>query len=70
MDRMITSATIRENTSLVVLQTPFHPGDLIEVTLKKISNIPPATPYPLHGKQIRYEKPDEPVGVDEWGILQ
>ncbi len=48
------------------------PGEEVRVILrsKEGSTVHPALrPSPLEGTLLKYEDPDEPVGLEDWGML-
>ena len=72
-------AVLTEDGTLMLHGLPFHAGDTVEVIILE-SQAPQQTAapssqvetniYPLHGKVVRYDEPTEPVGLEDWEVLQ
>ena len=70
METLITTATVQENSSLVIAKTPFRAGDIVEIIVKHKSESQKQNKYPLRGKPLTYNEPIEPVADSEWEALQ
>ncbi len=62
---------LTEAGTLTLRDLPFQAGDAVEVIiLERVLPHSDSNPYPLRGKVIRYDDPTEPVGVEDWEVLQ
>jgi hypothetical protein len=74
METVTLSAVVAEDGSLrpVQGQHGLPVGEEVEVTLRrrtKPSVHPALLPSPLDGTLLKYEDPDEPVGLEDWEML-
>jgi hypothetical protein len=72
-------AVFTEDGTLMLQGLPFHAGDAVEViileaTTPQLQEVSPSQRktnlYPLRGKVVRYNDPTEPVGLEDWEVLQ
>ncbi|WP_414623763.1 hypothetical protein [Calothrix sp. CCY 0018] len=72
-------AVLTEDGTLMLHGLPFHAGDTVEVIIleSQASQQTVVLPsqvetnlYPLRGKVVRYDDPTEPVGLEDWSVLQ
>ncbi|AFY48242.1 hypothetical protein Nos7524_2400 [Nostoc sp. PCC 7524] len=71
---------LTEDGTLTLLGLPFHAGDAVEVIILETTTQQQqasqtaqtdANPYPLHNTQpYSYDDPTEPVGLEDWEVLQ
>jgi len=62
---------VPQNGELRLSQLPFRPGDRIEViVLAQSLAQSPMNSFPLKGTVIQFDEPLEPVGMDDWSVLQ
>ena len=63
--------TLRQDGTLTLEHLPFRAGQVVEVIILAQPSSPgPDTPYPLRGTPIRYDRPTEPVAVEDWEALR
>ena len=62
--------TLSEDGILELRALPFRAGEIVEVIiLSREDKMCEAQDFPLRGKVLRYEKPSEAVGQDDWEVL-
>jgi hypothetical protein len=62
--------TLQENGRLTLESLPLQAGQRVEVIILPRPNGPgPGDPESLRGTPVRYDRPFEPVAVDEWDSL-
>ena len=65
------TTTIPKDGKLIIRELPFHPGDPVEVIVRRCDNVPAQCErYPLRGTAIRYTDPFESVAENDWAVLK
>ena len=60
---------LSENGMLTLKGLPFHSGEKVEIIIIKSKSKKKSLPS-LKGKVIKYDKPFEPVALEDWEILK
>ncbi|MBI5715219.1 MAG: hypothetical protein HZC38_17615 [Chloroflexi bacterium] len=65
-------ATIFKDGMLTLNNLPVKAGESIEVIILMQPHTPAKhpKPYSLRGLPLKYDKPFEPVGESDWGVVQ
>lgn len=62
--------TLNEDGTLTLTDLPFNAGDAVEVIILPLSQESAGQKsYPLHGTQIKYVNPTDPVAEEDWAAL-
>ena len=62
---------LNQDGTLILSDLPFHAGDAVEVIVMPRPQKPAGKKrYPLHGTQIKYVNPTDPVADDYWAALK
>jgi hypothetical protein len=63
--------TLSQDGTLNLVDLPFHAGDTVEVIILPRRQKPAGQKrYPLHGIQITYINPTDPVAAEDWAALR
>jgi len=71
MDTFRLDTKLTKDGTLTLKHIPFHAGDSVEVIIiaqKAASDA--QSGYPLRGQVIQYERPTEPVSLEDWEVLK
>ena len=66
---------LTENGTLTLDGLPFRAGEAVEVIVlpqrgASASEADPQNRYPLRGLSVSYDRPTEPVALEDWDALQ
>lgn len=65
------NAVVEDDGIVTVGDVPVKSGQRVQVIILMPDEIPHANPYPLRGrKPFRYDRPNEPVGVEDWNVYR
>ena len=71
MDAYRVETVLKQDGTLLLNGLPWHAGAPVEViVLAQTPALRSDSPYPLRGTSISYVNPLEPVGENEWDVLQ
>lgn len=63
--------TVASDGSLIIKHLPLPAGEAVEVIiLVHEQKEPTGGQYSLHGTPVVYHKPFDPVGEEDWNVLQ
>jgi hypothetical protein len=63
--------TIDQDGTLILNDIPFQAGDSVEVVIIELpTGLNGDNCYPLRGQPVEYHRPTEPVGENDWDVLQ
>lgn len=63
--------TFNQDGTLTLNDLPFHAGDAVEVLILPRPQKPSGRKsYPLHGTEIKYINPTDPVAEDDWVVIK
>ena len=63
--------TLNQDGTLTLNDLPFHAGDAVEVLILPRPQKPSGrNRYPLHGTQIKYINPTDPVAEEDWAVIK
>ncbi len=62
---------LQQDGTLTLEHLPFRAGQAVEVSiLAHPTEVAAGNRYPLRGTELHYERPTDPVAVEDWGALQ
>ena len=62
---------LNQDGILNLADLPFHAGDAVEVIILPCRKKSAAqNRYPLHGTQIKYVRPTDPVAEEDWAAIK
>ena len=65
--------TLTQDGTLTLDGLPFQAGEAVEIIVRPQAAFPASDPsvrYPLRGLVVPYERPTEPVALEDWDALQ
>jgi len=67
--------TLTQDGTLTLDDLPFHAGESVEIIVRPHVAAPesesnPSTRYSLRGLVVPYDRPTEPVALEDWDALQ
>lgn len=62
-------AVLTEDGKLTLNQLPFRAGETVEIIVLSVPTPVPPT-CSLKGTVVRYERPTDPVALEDWSALQ
>ena len=70
MDAIRIETTVDEHGEVHLTKLPFPAGEEVEVTVVVKAARHPGSEFPLRGVPITYDRPTDPVAVDDWDASQ
>jgi hypothetical protein len=61
--------TISTSKTITLTGLPFATGDRVEILIVRQLPQPCEKHYPLRGQPLRYERPFDSVGENDWDVL-
>jgi hypothetical protein len=64
---------LTEDRTLTLTDLPFQAGEFVEVIIRPRRVPSPEQKrekYPLHGQQLRYDRPTDPVAEEDWDAVR
>lgn len=61
---------IKQDGTLTLDNLPFHAGEVVEIIILAQPKHDQQQQYALRGLPLRYDRPTEPIALDDWDAAQ
>ena len=65
-----TMTKVTKDGKVSVKGLPFKPGEMVEVTIRRVKKSTRVAKYPLRGKAVMYHEPFKGVATGDWEAMQ